>query len=135
MVFPVLCTSQGGALPASSLQLPAQSMADPLLCLPLSSHLGFGKVYPIFFSAFPLSLLALASVSIELKPIGSIPLKCPNQQDKVIAHKSQQRDQAEQGRDAGELSEQDDRHDAGGKFTALGLGSGPPFYYILHRAT
>lgn len=94
------------------------------------------KAKPIlFFSAFPLSHFALARVSIKIKPIRSAPLKCLNQQGKVAVHRSQQWDQADQGRDAGETSEQDDRHGAGGKFTASGLGSGPPFYYILHQAS
>lgn len=123
-------------LPGSSLQLSAWSTAEPVLhirhaSLPSVTYAS-QKQSILLFSAFSLSHLALARVSIELKPIGSAPLKCLNHQGKVTARKSRWWDQAEQGRDAGEVSEQTDRHGAGRKFTATGLGSGPPFYYILH---
>lgn len=127
-------------LPGSSLQLSVWSTAEPVLhirhaSLPSVTWASAKAKSILFSSAFSLSHLGLARVSIELKPIGSAPLKCLNQQGKVTARKSRWWDQAEQGRDAGEVSEQDDRHGAGRKFTATGLGSGPPFYYILHRAS
>ena len=127
-------------LPGPFLQLSAWSTAEPVLPI---RHVSLASVIwalakakcILLFSAFPLSHLALATVSIELKPTGSAPLKSPNQQGTMAAHEFQRWDQAEQGRDEGETSEQDDRHGAGGKFTASGLGSGPHFHYILHRAS
>lgn len=89
---------------------------------------GRSKGYPIS-PAFPFSHLALARLSVELKLVKSAPLERLAQRGTVTA-RSQRWEQAEQGRDAAQMPEQDVRLGAGGKFTASGSGSGPPFYYI-----
>lgn len=112
---------QGRELPSSPLLSLYRTSLPPFLS-------GKSEGYPIS-PAFPSSHLALARLSVELKLVKSAPLERLAQRGAVTA-RSQRWEQAEQGRDAAQTPEQDVRHGAGGKFTASGSGSGPPFYYI-----